>query len=101
MNMIQKTICIVRCDKTPLPILAYIDSPSFVALALSKSVIIWVYKGLAMLIPAERVANEVRVMENFNQLGSNKIKCRVPMFYPSDTIKLPSQIARALVGSDE
>ncbi len=101
MNMIQKTICIVRCDKTTLPILDYIDSRSLTALALSKSVIIWVYKGLAMLIPPERIANSVRVWEADSSRKLMKTIKSTFMFTSDDTIKLPSQIARALVGSNE
>lgn len=100
MNMTQKTICIVRCDKTTLPILDYIDSQSYVALSLSKGVIIWVYKGLAMLIPPERIANMERLVECYGKLTTKLVKCPPPTFISDDTIKLPSQIARALLGDE-
>ena len=102
MNMKQKTICIVYCDKTTLPILDYIDSQSFMALSLSKGVIIWVYKGLAMLIPPERIANMARIMQiNDNMNLVNKTNQWSTKFTSDDTIKLPSQIARALIGEDK
>ncbi len=102
MNMTQKTICIVRCDKTTLPILDYIDSRSLVALALSEGVIIWVYKGLAMLIPPERIGNLVRMWEATEKYGpAMKIKQTPVIFTSDETIKLPSQIARALLGEDK
>ena len=102
MNMKQKTICIVYHDKTTLPILDYIDSQSFITLSLSKSVIIWVYKGLAMLIPPERIANMVRIMEaNGNMKFVEKTNKWSTCFTSDDTIKLPSQIARALLGDDD
>ncbi len=97
MKMKQKTICIVYHDKTTLPILDYIDSRSFTALALSGSVIIWVYKGLAMLIPPERIANTVR-MWGAVEKSANLAGRMFPKFTSDDTIKLPSQIARALLG---
>lgn len=102
MNMTQKTICIVRCDKTTLPILDYIDSRSLIALSLSKGVILWVYKGLAMLIPPERIANAVRMMEMAAKLTTKKVKWSGSgaVFTSDDTIKLPSKIARALLGND-
>ncbi len=99
--MKQKIICVVYHDKTTLPILDYIDSQSFTTLALSKSVIIWVYKGLAMLIPPERIANAARIMNSYHECPKDgKIKRALLTFTSDDTIKLPSQIARALVGED-
>ncbi len=100
MNMTQKTICIVHCDQLSLPILDYIDSQSLTALAMSKGVVIWVYKGLAMIIPPERIANVVRVWEATTRFDSKKIKGVAPRFTSDDTIKLPSKIARALIGED-
>jgi len=100
MNMTQKIICIVRCDKTILPILDYIDVQSYVTLSLSQSVIIWVYKGLAMLIPPERIANMVRLVECYGKLTTKLVKCPPPNFIFDDTIKLPSQVAKALVGEN-
>lgn len=100
MNMEQKTICIIRCDQLSLPILNYIDSRSFVALAMSKGVIIWVYKGLAMLIPPERIANMARVMDNAQKQTTKRIKGVDPKFTSADAIRLPSKIARALLGDE-
>lgn len=98
MDMTQKTICIIKCDKLRLPILDYIDSRSFTALALMKSVIVWDYKGLAMLIPPERIANKVREMECAEKLTTQRTKFSPPAFTANDTIHLPSQIGKALVG---
>ena len=104
MNMTQKTICIVRCDKTTLPILDYIDSRSLVALSLSRGVILWVYKGLAMLIPPERIANITRINKSVWVYGENDgekgLKRELMTFTSDDTIKLPSKIARALLGDE-
>ena len=100
MNMEQKTICIVYCDKTTLPILDYIDSRSFTTLALSKGIILWNHKGLGMLIPPERIANTARVMEAFNKQDFNKVKWPKIEFTFDDTIKLPSKIAMVLLGSE-
>lgn len=101
MEMKQKTVCIIHCDKTTLPILDYIDNQSLVALSLSRGVIIWVYKGLAMIIPPERVANMASLIEDINKQNLKNIKPPKMTFNSLDTIKLPSKIARALLGDDK
>lgn len=101
MSIEQKTICIIRHDKTTLPILDYLDGPGLVSLGMNGGVILWVYKGLAMLIPPERVMNMVRIMEAGNKWRSDKILQQKFIFNSADAIKLPSRVAAALLGSDD
>ena len=101
MSTTQKTICIIRHDKTTLPILDYLDSPGLVSLGMNGGVILWVYKGLAMLIPPERVANMMRRMEDRYKWETPKTTKVKFIFNSADAIKLPSKIAAALLGSDD
>ena len=102
MNMTQKTICIIHHDKLTLPILDYLDKRSLVSLGMSGGVIVWVYKGLAMLIPPERVANIMRLVEAGDKmLNQKKVKSVKIEFTSADAIKLPSKIATALLGSND
>ena len=100
MNTTQKTICIIRHDKTTLPILDFLDGPGLVSLGLNGGGILWVYKGLAMLIPPERVANMMRRMEDQNKWGTPKTVGVKLVFNTVDAIKLPRLVAAALLGSD-
>ena len=100
MNMTQKTVCVIYHDKPTLPILDYIDKSGLVSLGMNKGVILWVYKGLAMLIPPERVANAMQLMEAAEKFSNGKTKWAGVTFNADDAIKLPSKIAVALLGSD-
>ena len=66
----QKTISIIKHDKNTLPILDYIDARNFIALSLSGGVILWIYQGLSMLIPAARIANMAAIVEAGGKLNS-------------------------------
>ncbi len=100
MNMTQKTICIIHHNKNTLPILDYIDRSGLVSLGLNGGVIIWIYKGLTMLIPPERVANMMQTMENHYKWEASKTKPIKLVFNTADAIKLPSKIAVALLGGE-
>ncbi len=94
----QKTISIIKHDKNVLPILEYISSRDFTALSISGGVILWLYQGLAALIPAARIANLAATMEGtvrFTRTKSPKIE-----FTMDDAIILPKLIADALLGDD-
>ena len=96
----QKTISIIKHDKNTLPILDYIDTRNFIALSLSGGVILWVYRGMSMLIPAARIANMANTMEAKDKLGSQKGFRPKFIFTSGDAIMLPKNIAAALSGED-
>ena len=98
MAVTQKTICIIRHDKTTLPILDFLDSTGLVSLGMNGGVILWVYKGLAMLIPPERIANMMRRMEDRQKWTTSKTHQVELIFHTGDAIKLPSKVAAALLG---
>lgn len=97
----QKTISIIRHDKNVLPILEYLNSREFTALSFSGGVIIWIYRGMSMLIPAARIANMVRVMEDVIKNFTKKTLTTKIEFTIDDTIILPEKIADALLGDDK
>lgn len=96
----QKTLCVIRHNTNQLPILEYMDMRSFVALSLSGGVIVWVYRGMSMLIPAARIRNMVGTMEAMGKLGSQKAMKPRFIFTTADVIVLPEKIANALLGDD-
>ncbi|KKK47309.1 hypothetical protein LCGC14_3156490 [marine sediment metagenome] len=96
----QKTISIIKHDKNTLPILDYIDTCNFIALSLNGGVILWVYRGMSMLIPAARIANKVRHLEMMNKAGDKKTLRPKFVFTTEDAIMLPKKIADALLGGD-
>lgn len=68
----QKTLCVIQHNSNTLPILDYLDQAQFLALSLSGGVILWTYRGVAMLIPAARIANLAATMESFDKLTTKK-----------------------------
>ena len=96
----QKTISIIKHNKNTLPILDYIDARNFIALSLSGGVILWVYRGMSMLIPAARIANMAATIEAIDKLNSNKTCSPKFVFTTDDAIILPKNIAAALLGED-
>lgn len=95
--MEQKIIYIIKHNEKTLPILNYMTSRSFVALSLSGGIIVWVYKGMAMLIPIARIANLVRVMEDVQRNFTKKTMTVKIEFTSIDAIILPKKIAAALL----
>ncbi len=93
----QKTICIIKHDKKTLPILDYMDTRSFIALSLSGGVILWVYQGMAMLIPAARIMNMANFIEDIDKQTLKNIKPPKMAFNLNDAIILPKKIASALL----
>ena len=64
-----KTIYIIKHhDTNTLPILKYLDSRELTALAISGGGILWVYRGMSMLIPAARIANMAIMIENAGKI---------------------------------
>lgn len=96
MPITQKTIYIIKHDKKTLPVLDYIDIHSFLALAMSGGIILWVYKGMAMLIPTARIENLARIMESIDKQDLKKTKSLKIEFTTNDAIILPKKIAAAL-----
>ena len=96
----QKTLCVIRHDDNKLPILEYLDSRNFMALSLSGGVILWVYRGMSMLIPAARIANMAATMEAVDKLNSNKTCKPKFIFTIDDVVMLPREIANALLDDD-
>jgi len=96
----QKTLCVIRHDNNKLPILEYMSQQEFVALSISYGVILWVYRGMSMLIPAARIANLAATMESYNKLACPKVRPPQYVFTTSDVIILPKKIADALLGED-
>lgn len=97
----QKTLCVIRHDNNKLPILDFIDKAQFLALGLSGGIIVWIYRGSAMLIPAARIANLATVMEAYDKIESQKTKPLKSVFTTADVIVLPKKIADALLGDDK
>ena len=96
-----KTIYIIKHDTNTLPILKYLDSRELTALAISGGVILWTYRGMSMLIPAARIANTVRVMEDVLKNFTKKTITTKIEFTTADAIMLPRKIADALLGDDK
>ncbi len=96
-----KTIYIIRHDTNTLPILKYLDTRELTALAISGGVILWVYRGMSMLIPAARIANKVRHIEMMDKAGSKKLLRPKFVFTTEDAIMLPKKIADALLGDNK
>lgn len=94
----QKTISIIKHDKNVLPILDYLTCREFTALSFSGGVIIWIYRGMSMLIPAARIANMVRVMDDVMKNFTKKAVTAKIEFTTDDAIMLPKKIADALLG---
>ncbi len=97
----QKTLCVIRHDTNKLPILKYLDNRQLLALSLSGGVILWIYKGMSMLIPAARIANMVTNVEAAGKLNSKKTLYPDDVFTTADAIVLPKLIADALLGDDK
>lgn len=96
--MLTKTICVINHNKKALPIFDYMDTRSFVALSLSGGVILWVYKGMAMLIPAARIINMANFMEALDKSNQGKTSAPKFAFTSDDALMLPKKIAAALLG---
>ena len=96
----QKTISIIKHNKNTLPILKYLCSRELTALSLSGGVILWVYRGMSMLIPAARIKNMATVIEDAGKV-SRKSTPPKDEFTTDDAIVLPKKIANALLGDDE
>ncbi len=96
----QKTLCVIRHDTNKLPILEYMDNRQFLALSLSGGVIVWLYRGMSMLIPAARIMNMAGTMEAMDKLGSQKAMKPRFIFTTADVVILPEKIADALLGGD-
>ena len=96
----QKTICVIRHDKNKLPILDYLDSRTLTTLSLSGGVILWIYQGMSMLIPAARIANMATMVE---AIDKRPCKTKPPKneFTTDDAIVLPQKISDALLGDDK
>lgn len=97
----QKTLCVIRHDNNKLPILDFIDKAQFLALGLSGGIIVWIYRGMSMLIPAARIANLATTMESYDKLAYPKAHPPQYVFTTDDTIVLPKKIADALLGDDK
>ncbi len=97
-----KMIYTIRHDTNTLPILKYLDTRELTALAISGGVVLWVYRGMSMLIPAARIKNLANLMEDVNKwAGSKTYKMPKFGFTTEDTIMLPKKIADALLGDNK
>ncbi len=96
-----KTIYIIKHDTNTLPILKYLDRRELTALAISGGVILWIYRGISMLIPSARVANKVSHIEMMDKANSKKLLHPKFVFTTEDAIMLPKKIADALLGDDK
>jgi hypothetical protein len=68
-----------------------------VSLAVGGGAIVWIYKGLSMLIPAARIQNLVRILEA-EKHSNGKTKPIAMQFHSGEAIKLPELISNALLG---
>ena len=97
-----KTIYIIKHDINTLPILKYLSNRELIALAISGGIILWVYRGMSMLIPAARIKNLANLVEDVNKwAGSKTYKMPKFGFTIDDAIMLPKKIANALLGEDK
>jgi len=96
----QKTICVIQHNNNKLAILKFMDPANLMALALSGGAIVWVYRGMAMLIPAARIANMASMVEAVGKIDSKKSCFPQFMFTVEDVIILPKEIANALLSED-
>lgn len=96
----QKTLYVIRHNNNTLEILQYMDSRDLMALSLSGGIILWIYRGMSLLIPAARIKNMATIVEATGKLKDSKT--RLPQFYftSNDAIMLPEKIADALLGDD-
>lgn len=99
----EKIIHVIKHDNNTLPILKYLNRRELTALAISTGVILWVYRGMSMLIPAARIANKVSHIEMMDKVKANSKKLLHPkfVFTTEDTIMLPKKIADALLGDNK
>ncbi len=97
----QKTICVIRHNTNKLPILDYLDRRAFIALSLSGGVILWIYRGMSMLIPAARIANMATMIEDAGKMPHKKSIPPKDEFTTNDAIVLPQKISDALLGDDK
>ncbi len=95
--MNQKTITIIRHDKQSLPILEHMSKAEFVSLAISGGLILWNYKGLALLIPSTSIMNMARLVEALNKRDSVVNKAPKFVFTSADAIVLPEKIKEAML----
>ena len=96
-----KMIYTIKHDANVLPILKYLDSRELTALAISGGVILWVYRGMSMLIPAARIANMASIAGAYNSLTGTKSAAPKTVFTTDDAIMLPEKIANALLGDNK
>ena len=103
MLITQKIIYTIKHDSNTLPILEYFDWRELTTLAISGGVILWIYRGMSMLIPSARVANKVSHIEMMDKMKTNSKKLLHPkfVFTTEDAIMLPKKIADALLGDDK
>jgi hypothetical protein len=97
MEQTQKVMHVIRHDEATLPVLKHMSPHDFMALAISGGVIIWIYKGLSMLVPTARIQNMLRLMEA-EEHNEGKTNSLAMQFRSDEAIKLPQQIANALLG---
>ena len=97
MEQTQKVLHVIRHNESTLPVLKHMSPHDFAALAISGGVIIWIYKGLSMLVPAARIQNMLRIMEAEGH-NDGKTKSIAMQFRSDEAIKLPQKIANALLG---
>ena len=77
----------------------YLNNRELIALAISGGVILWIYRGMSMLIPAARIKNLANLVEDVNKwAGSKTYKMPKFGFTMNDAIMLPREIANALLG---
>jgi hypothetical protein len=95
--MLQRTVLVINNDKSVLQVLDFMEPLDFITLGIGGGTIVWIYKGLSMLIPAARIQNMVRILEA-EKHNNGKTKIVAIQFRSDEAIKLPQQIANALLG---
>ncbi len=98
-----KIIYTIKHDTNTLPILKYLDRRELAALAISEGVILWVYRGMSMLISSASIVNKVSHIEMMDKARMNSKKSLSPkfVFTIEDAIMLPKEIANALLGDNK
>jgi hypothetical protein len=90
-------VTVIKCNLSTLTVADFLSKREFLAIALSDGVIIWNYKGLAMLVPPMVIKNKARMMEAYDKQGDTYNKKPQLVLQAFDTVKLPTAVGAALL----
>ena len=91
----MRSFYVVKCDFERLAVTDYLTTEDMKRLAADRGFIVWIHKGLSLLIPAFRVRNMAEFMRHEASLINPKGGYA---FVPTDTIRLTPEFAEAITG---